>query len=565
MTLFVTSVVMITLVIGSLLAVTFHHQYKIYRLLDHNQALIGHVSNLFELIRHKGYERGRVNVVMNFKGDRQKIQDSIGFIQQHAIDGKKLLNHLQQALPHSSLIYDAQLLDDIARHAGVIEQLRAQYWQEIEKPFGQRDLQLDDTWFVTMSEQIDRLTQLIYSLKENNPVDPQVKKYLDVLHLLAELRNHAGPVVSYLKAATFNRSSLTLSRLEQVRMYRHLVDVNLQRVRIVGATELPADILQKLAGFQQFYRDKVLGIADDFIADHIAGERVDDLEAYLKNGVQALELLQQLTGMTVSHFQQHYLKRKQTLLLGFAAMLLVSLLVVGLLAFLVAKIYRTLHLRIVRAANVIRQLSENRLDVAIPDVSRFDEVGELEKGLHLFRDNLHLLNRDKHKLFEMSQQDSLTHLLNHEAIINKLHDLHRQAMRYSTAYAVMMIDIDWFKSINDTHGHQLGDEVLKEFSAVLQHHVRSSDLLGRYGGEEFLLIMNHAHLPGVMEKARNLREEILQSEFSGKHLKLTVSVGVAAYCGESMAEDVIRAADEALYRAKQGGRNRIESASCNQA
>jgi len=124
-----------------------------------------------------------------------------------------------------------------------------------------------------------------------------------------------------------------------------------------------------------------------------------------------------------------------------------------------------------------------------------------------------------------------------------------------------MIDIDHFKRVNDTFGHEAGDEVLKALATLLKDGARASDVCCRHGGEEFLLLMPETSLQGAMAKAEELRRQIegLRLEDHGRPLEaVTASFGVAVFPGHAReAGELLRCADEALYAAKNGGRNRV--------
>jgi diguanylate cyclase len=131
--------------------------------------------------------------------------------------------------------------------------------------------------------------------------------------------------------------------------------------------------------------------------------------------------------------------------------------------------------------------------------------------------------------------------------------------RTGKSFAVLMLDVDHFKAINDEHGHAAGDAVLTQFSATLQAAVRSSDFVFRYGGEEFLILLSHATEAQALTVAEKIRAEVERHPFmthAGTVLHVTTSIGVALYDGHPDYERVIDQADRALYRAKDAGRNR---------
>jgi diguanylate cyclase (GGDEF)-like protein len=125
-----------------------------------------------------------------------------------------------------------------------------------------------------------------------------------------------------------------------------------------------------------------------------------------------------------------------------------------------------------------------------------------------------------------------------------------------------MVDIDLFKRINDTYGHLTGDAVLRDVAHAASKALRQLDFFGRYGGEEFVMVLTDTPLEGAMVTAERVRSRIEQLEFPGiaPGLRVTVSIGVAEHVRRADSAVTLRRADEALYRAKEGGRNRSESA-----
>lgn len=164
---------------------------------------------------------------------------------------------------------------------------------------------------------------------------------------------------------------------------------------------------------------------------------------------------------------------------------------------------------------------------------------------------------DKKRIEELSITDKLTGLYNRMKL-DELLMLHvNMALRHETPFSAIMLDIDKFKSVNDTFGHQVGDTLLQEMAKVLQANVRIEDILGRWGGEEFLILLPSTTREGAVALAQKLREAIESTLFSIVGNK-TASFGVATYHAKDDAKTIVGRADEALYRAKDGGRNRVE-------
>ena len=171
------------------------------------------------------------------------------------------------------------------------------------------------------------------------------------------------------------------------------------------------------------------------------------------------------------------------------------------------------------------------------------------------------LKRSNELLKELSHTDPLTHLYNRRYLTKILNSELNRAKRHMECLSFIMLDIDNFKKVNDTYGHQNGDMVLSAIAEVLQTGRRSYDIAARYGGEEFVLVLPDASLAGGVTVAEHLREYVQAISFKPpmKNLTVTVSAGVATFPSAQVddVDSLIRQADEALYRAKQNGRNRV--------
>ncbi len=163
---------------------------------------------------------------------------------------------------------------------------------------------------------------------------------------------------------------------------------------------------------------------------------------------------------------------------------------------------------------------------------------------------------------EMAITDGLTGLFNRRYMETHLSTLVEQAASRGKPIAVMVLDIDYFKSVNDTHGHDAGDDVLREFSLRIRKSIRNIDLACRYGGEEFVLVMPETDMAVATMVAERLRRRIAGEPFSIQQgtgsLPVTISIGIAAIAAPTdTAAAIFKRADEALYRAKRDGRNRV--------
>jgi two-component system cell cycle response regulator len=166
------------------------------------------------------------------------------------------------------------------------------------------------------------------------------------------------------------------------------------------------------------------------------------------------------------------------------------------------------------------------------------------------------------KLESLAMKDGLTNLYNHRMVMELFEKEFNKAMRQQHSISFIMFDIDLFKKVNDTYGHKTGDYVIKGIAELLKSSVRVSDYVGRYGGEEFCIIISNRSLEAVLRLSERIREIIDNYDFVAGdiHIHLTISIGVAykEILTDSSYNDLIIIADQKLYEAKENGRNRVE-------
>jgi diguanylate cyclase (GGDEF)-like protein len=235
----------------------------------------------------------------------------------------------------------------------------------------------------------------------------------------------------------------------------------------------------------------------------------------------------------------------------------------------------------------VRRLSEEaarvaggNLDVDLPvtglsEVSYLTQVfnhmvSSLRYGREKLSDANKALVETNKELHQLSITDGLTGLLNRKHILELLDKEISRSRRYGHPVSVLMLDIDHFKNVNDTYGHQTGDAVMRRLADCFCEAIRENDMVGRYGGEEFLILLPNSNAQNSAQTAQRIRKMVqdLEIETSGENVSVTVSIGVSSYprYGQD-ADAVICAADAALYQAKSNGRNQVtlsETNACRQ-
>lgn len=181
------------------------------------------------------------------------------------------------------------------------------------------------------------------------------------------------------------------------------------------------------------------------------------------------------------------------------------------------------------------------------------------------RRNLSISKSEQEKyieiIHEMAIRDELTCLYNRRHVMDLLEYEKKRSARGGGIFCLAMLDIDHFKKVNDNYGHQAGDSVLQQVATLMKNTLRDTEFCGRYGGEEFLIVLTHTDIKGALICSERLRTNIENAVFPDidTAFKITVSIGLSEYQMREDVEQTILRADKALYRAKKQGRNRVES------
>ena len=184
-----------------------------------------------------------------------------------------------------------------------------------------------------------------------------------------------------------------------------------------------------------------------------------------------------------------------------------------------------------------------------------DMEGNIESFVSTARDVTYQIESQK-RLKNLAMMDSLTKIFNRYALNREIEHYIALGERYNLSFSILMFDIDYFKKVNDTYGHHIGDVVLKNSATFLSENIRKIDKIGRWGGEEFIVILHETSQEKAVKKADELRQLIENNIILGKY-KITVSVGVTSYRDGDNQTSLFTRVDKALYKAKEEGRNRV--------
>jgi len=249
--------------------------------------------------------------------------------------------------------------------------------------------------------------------------------------------------------------------------------------------------------------------------------------------------------------------------------------VILLFSFLAYRITTAVVRPIETLSEAARRIAQGQFDHEVPEPKRSDEVGllartfnDMMRRLRGYQSEIEAANRNlternnelkqaKETFEQLSITDGLTKLHNHRFFQDHLTREIKRVSRSQEALAILLVDIDDFKGLNDRYGHAAGDELLMGLARIMSETVRDSDLLARYGGEEFVVLAADTKLEGAYQLAEKIRTNIAENSFivdeSMRPMRVTVSIGVAAYRGNR--KSFFQAADRALYQAKAEGKN----------
>jgi diguanylate cyclase (GGDEF)-like protein len=214
---------------------------------------------------------------------------------------------------------------------------------------------------------------------------------------------------------------------------------------------------------------------------------------------------------------------------------------------------------IARLMDGVRKFANGNFTAQVPVMSS-DEIGELSAAFNIMAKNI---KNDRQKLTALTITDEKTGLFNYRYFKQTMTEEMKRAERYSRHLSLVIMDIDFFKHYNDTNGHNMGDMLLKELSALLRESVRETDLVARFGGEEFVLLLPETPVALAFKLADNIRLRIQNHAFPMEEKQpnhdLTMSMGVASFPAKNILtpDALIEKADQNLYRAKKSGRNRV--------
>jgi diguanylate cyclase (GGDEF)-like protein len=461
----------------------------------------------------------------------------------------------------------------LAGMRGALQQARRQVDQLAALPLPQRSpAQLTaaiERMFALVPLMLDSVTAHTRAAEQ---AYPKISKILMKARFAVELREYAGRLGSRLTVALAAQQPLSETEHAQLQFLRGQVE-QLRRLLQLPVTAYDADprVQAAMQHMEQAYFGRGLALIAAVEQASRDGRPygMDTSELALRYVPLMAPILQVRDALLQAALEQagdDYEAARRELLLAW----LTGALILLALTLLLLIVRRRVLLPLLGATRAIVRLGRGDFSHAPGGSDRPDEVGDLLRALASLRqasidkqqlelERVRLIEELKHR----ADTDYLTGILNRRAFTAAGNQRLRRAQQHQLSLAVIMFDIDHFKSVNDLHGHDAGDQVLIRVAAVVRAELRNGEILARYGGEEFVVMPGHCDLAAACVVAERLRQVIAAEPLmlaDGHILRVTASFGVAASANPQGALDgLFHAADLALYRAKRSGRNCVAS------
>lgn len=344
---------------------------------------------------------------------------------------------------------------------------------------------------------------------------------------------------------------------QEIAMFFSIIEIPEQKTnRILNLIGLVDELLfyefDAINAVRGLYKDKkgeytVLGEANvEYAKNFLLGDKYKRLRMDINGSIDYL--FEDLDFYLLKYINK--LEQEEDLAYRFSIYLAILLLVVVFVSYLNFK--KSIVIPLEKLTQWIEQMKSNEFVTKERSFQR-DEIGIV---MNSFINMADTIKKDMRELESLSTTDILTKLKNRVTLDKVLEEAQYNVNRYETAYSVIILDVDFFKDVNDKHGHIIGDVILKEMATVLKDNTRKSDTLGRWGGEEFLIICANTDKKAAYNIAQKLRLAISNYDFTKVGHK-TASFGVASFKEGQSVEEVLDIADKALYEAKNSGRNMV--------
>ena len=504
----------------------------------------------FKAIEALSFERGRSNVVL--AAEAPISEQNREFIRGRRIHADSYLLMGEEQLRR----IDSALAERLHTEYKQFQLLQSQLDEQIQLPLARRNPAIRDEWIRQSTEFIFFIRDIIDSMGRRE----RTLGVFDIYHHFqlncVEFRLFSGYGASVLTAAIGTGKPLSSAEYQAYLESRAKADYLWEQIDNDSANfdnPILQETLQRVYHeYYQIYRPMQTEILSQLLLKALPKESGERLAAHSVPAFDSIfDLIAVIDRETRTHVEQLTHKAERGFRIAMSQFLLTSFFVAFFLIYFRSKLFAPMG-RIVEGLQNI--LDGQQISGLETDVQREDEIGLLARGTLTLQEKVSGERRLLQLQERLSTTDRLTGLFNREMLNQRLENVLAHADRYREPLSMILFDLDHFKTVNDTWGHPIGDEVLVQTAQTVKSVIRGADLLIRFGGEEFLILMPNTMEAGAVAAAEKIRIRLAENRHPVAGV-VTASFGIAERAtGEEFA-DWYKAADDALYQAKKTGRN----------
>lgn len=503
------------------------------------------------------FERGRTNVVLSSgkpvsAADRSFIDTRRKSVDDNMNKGLEWLGDVDQGL-----------LVELNSAYINLKRLRARADEVINKERDKvgADYQIRDEWFNQSTALIHKIIDTVETIAKRQHLPGIFNNYYRYLIFALEFRDSIGVSGSIMTAAVSGGKKITPAEYRSISGNLTLADYLWSKMEVQAAVINDPDLDRQKAIVKNKYYELYRPLLEDTMLRAYTGpvpftrsKQLQELSVPAFDSVFTLkDQIKTKIWNEIKQLKHGALVSLVSALLQFFAALLI---IIYTVFYFRNNLFRPL-------TNLTDALDRIRIGETVPDLAaeimRSDEIGQLAEGVKMLQLSMYE-ERNLRKLTEqMAITDELTGLYNRHYLEKSIDSVITRSDRYNEPVTLVMFDLDHFKEVNDKWGHPAGDTVLKQTASIAKNLIRSSDMLVRFGGEEFILLMPHTAIAGGKSVAEKIRETLAKNVYPGIG-PVSASFGVAERKDDESFDRWYARTDEALYRAKQYGRNRVDSA-----
>ncbi|MGE4273914.1 MAG: diguanylate cyclase [Desulfitobacterium sp.] len=507
------------------------------------------------------FERGRMNVVLSAK--TPITEDNRSFINERRNASDKSFE-AGFSLMEKKYPEEASLL---RKEYEKIKVLRIQMDAESIKSILQRDSTSRTLWYTSCTNYIDLVSLTLKNINGSSWDNTLMNNYHQLIIDTLRFRSIVGYESSFFASVISGSKAISseeYARLSSMRGESKQVWIDIENeIKVIDSDNIVAakeTVIDKYYSQFRPNQDRLLELA---LKGQIYEGADKEIAQYSVPALDSVLLLADtaIHGIDVEN-QKNMKNGFESFIIGLLQLLTSILFIICVPIYLKKNLIRPLH----NIIDLINKLSVGKTDIIVPFLQRSDEIGKLANGVELLQKSIEEeqilkdeLQQAVKKLEELSIKDPLTGLYNRRYILERFNESERRFKRTQSVFSIIISDIDHFKSVNDRYGHECGDLVVTEVAKLMISCCREQDVLARWGGEEFLILLPDTNVHGAQTLAERIRKKLEETilHYEDINLNITMTFGVFEYMESLGIEGSIKKSDMALLYGKEQGRNRV--------